>query len=71
MVLFSVKRVLIRCQAGWNRSGLITSLVLMRAGYSAQEAIDLIRERRSHHALCNQTFEQFLLDKEPSNVDIH
>jgi len=65
------KRVLIRCQAGWNRSGLITGLVLMRAGYSAQEAIDLIRERRSHHALCNQTFEQFLLDKEPSNVDIH
>jgi len=67
----SGKRVLVRCQAGWNRSGLIVGLVLMREGMSAQDAIDLIRERRSSDALCNRTFEQFLREQEPSNVGIH
>lgn len=55
------KRVLIRCQAGWNRSGLITALVLMREGYSAQNAIDLIRAKRSPNALCNRQFVAWLL----------
>lgn len=55
------KKVLIRCQAGWNRSGLITALVLIRNGVSARKAVDLIRETRSPHALCNKTFVQFLL----------
>jgi hypothetical protein len=50
------KRVLVRCQAGWNRSGLITALTLMLAGRSAEDAIELIRERRSPHALCNSDF---------------
>jgi hypothetical protein len=66
----SGKRVLIRCQAGWNRSGLITGLVLMREGFSAEEAIDLIRRMRSPNALCNATFEQFLKDREPSSVGV-
>ena len=55
------KKVLIRCQAGWNRSGLIMALVLIKEGYSAQEAIDLIRERRSPNALCNARFVSWLL----------
>lgn len=55
------EKVLIRCQAGWNRSGLLMALVLMKEGLSAQEAIDLIRHRRSPHALCNKNFEKFLL----------
>lgn len=59
------KRVLIRCQAGWNRSGLVMALVLMRDGYTAGEAIDLIREKRSPHALCNEDFEIFLLAESP------
>lgn len=54
------KRTLVRCQAGWNRSGLVTALVLMRDGYSADEAINLLRERRSRWALCNETFEHWL-----------
>jgi hypothetical protein len=57
------KRVLIRCQAGWNRSGLVTALVLIRAGYTAAKAIRLIRERRSPDALCNQAFVEFLHDQ--------
>lgn len=59
------KRVLIRCQAGWNRSGLITALVLMLDGIPATEAIDLIRKQRSPHALCNPDFVKFL-----ENLDI-
>lgn len=59
------KKVLIRCQAGWNRSGLVTALVLMRDGMEAHEAIDLIREKRSPHALCNKNFVEFLLNTNP------
>jgi hypothetical protein len=54
-------RVLIRCQAGWNRSGLITALVLIKNGMDPAEAIDLIRERRSPNALCNRSFASWLV----------
>lgn len=59
------KRVLVRCQAGWNRSGLITALVLIRDGIDAQEAISLIRKNRSEQALGNRSFEQFLVKQDP------
>jgi hypothetical protein len=61
------KRVLVRCQAGWNRSGLITALVLMRDGMPAQEAIELIREKRSKNALCNKNFVNWLLSENPTH----
>lgn len=53
-------RVLIRCQAGLNRSGLITALVLMRHGITADAAIRLIRASRSEYALTNVHFEGHL-----------
>ena len=53
-------RILVRCQAGVNRSGLVTALVLMHDGMSAGEAIDLIRQQRSPRALSNSHFERFL-----------
>lgn len=56
----SGRRVLARCQAGYNRSGLVMALVLMKEGYSAKDAIDLIRARRSPHALCNTDFVRYL-----------
>lgn len=59
------KKVLVRCQAGWNRSGLITALVLIRDGMDAREAINLIREKRSQWALCNKSFERFLVEQDP------
>ena len=59
----SDKKVLIRCQAGLNRSGLVMALVLMREGYTPREAIDLIRARRGDIALCNKIFENWLLTK--------
>ena len=56
----SGKRVLIRCQAGLNRSGLVTALVLIREGFSPEEAISMIREKRSPDALFNRQFVEFL-----------
>lgn len=53
-------RVLIRCQAGMNRSGLITALVLMKAGFSAEAAISLLREQRSEVVLFNDHFVDYL-----------
>ena len=57
----SGQRVLIRCQAGLNRSGLLTAMVLMLAGMDAAEAIRLIRDRRSELALFNDDFVDWLL----------
>jgi hypothetical protein len=54
------KRAAAKCQAGWNRSGLIAALVLLHEGFSSDEAIALIRERRSPNALCNPHFVQYI-----------
>lgn len=54
-------RVLIRCQAGINRSSLIMALVLMKDGCSAEGAIALMRAKRSEYVLMNQAFEKLLL----------
>ena len=62
-------RVLIRCQAGLNRSGLVTSLVLIKEGYSPAQAIDLIRAKRGEDALCNSRFEQWLLTSAASFIN--
>jgi hypothetical protein len=59
----SGERVLIRCQAGMNRSSLITALVLMRDGKSADEAIALIKERRSPYVLSNSHFVKYLEER--------
>jgi hypothetical protein len=53
--------VLVHCQAGLNRSGLVTALVLMQQGMAAGDAIRLLREQRSHLVLCNDAFEAFLV----------
>jgi protein-tyrosine phosphatase len=53
-------KVAARCQAGCNRSSLIVALVLLKEGYSAAEAVNLIRDRRSANALCNPHFVRFI-----------
>jgi|LakMenE01Jun11ns_1017448.scaffolds.fasta_scaffold9945391_3 hypothetical protein len=53
-------RLLVRCQAGLNRSGLITCLILMLKGYSQKESIDLIRNKRSEVALFNRNYISWL-----------
>lgn len=62
------KRVLVRCQAGLNRSGLVMALVLMQDGYTAEEAIQLIRKKRNPYALFNEKFVEFLLNLNPSEI---
>lgn len=52
--------VLVHCQAGINRSNLIAASALVKMGKSVDEAIDLLREKRSPHVLANATFENFL-----------
>lgn len=54
-------RLLVRCQAGLNRSGLVTALILMKEGFSAEDAIDLIRTKRHEDALFNESFANWLI----------
>lgn len=60
----SGKRVLIRCQAGINRSSLVMGLVLMRDGYPAAAAISLMRSKRSNAVLLNEDFVEYLKTKD-------
>jgi protein-tyrosine phosphatase len=53
-------RVLVRCYSGYNRSGLVVAHALVRQGRSADEAIRLIRARRSPWALHNELFVDYL-----------
>jgi protein-tyrosine phosphatase len=57
--------VLVHCQAGLNRSGLVTGLALVLDGMEPAEAIRLMRERRCPVVLCNKAFEQWLLKQRP------
>lgn len=55
--------VLVHCQAGLNRSGLVVARALMLEGWTATEAIRLVRGKRSAACLCNPTFEKWLRDQ--------
>lgn len=54
-------KVLVHCQAGLNRSNLVTALALIKRGRTPEEAITLLREKRSPVVLCNQAFENWLM----------
>jgi hypothetical protein len=54
------RRVLVRCHSGYNRSGLVVAQALVTMGYSAEDAIFLIRYRRSRWALNNPLFVEYL-----------
>ncbi|MFK4147664.1 dual specificity protein phosphatase family protein [Streptomyces sp. NPDC004065] len=54
------RRVLVRCYSGYNRSGLVVAHALVGRGCSADEAIRLIRARRSSWALHNELFVAYL-----------
>lgn len=51
---------LVHCQAGLNRSSLVAGCALTLAGFSGQEAVELLREKRSPACLCNPAFESHL-----------
>lgn len=54
---------LVHCQAGLNRSGLVAATALIREGLDPQDAIDLLREKRSPAVLCNTAFVDWLLEQ--------
>lgn len=54
-------RVLVRCQAGLNRSGLVTALIMIKDGLTPQEAINCIRDSRGPDALLSENFYAWLL----------
>ena len=54
------RKVLVRCYHGYNRSGLVVAHALVRQGRTAQDAIRLIRSRRSPWALHNDLFVEYL-----------
>lgn len=52
---------LVHCQMGLNRSGLIVGAALVMDGMRADDAIALMREKRTSSVLCNKTFALWLL----------
>jgi len=58
------KRILVRCQAGMNRSALLTALILVKSGLAAPEAIQLIKDKRGSRALLNQNFINYINENE-------
>ena len=55
----SGKRVLVHCAAGMNRSGLLSAASLIRDGWSADDAMEAVRDAR-HGALNNPEFVDLL-----------
>lgn len=53
--------VLVHCQAGLNRSGLLAARVLTLRGHRPAEAINLLRAQRSRLVLCNEAFENWIM----------
>ena len=58
-------KTLVHCQAGLNRSNLISGLALIKQGKAPGDAINLLREKRSPVVLCNEAFENWLLTQGP------
>lgn len=52
--------VLLRCQAGLNRSSLCAAYALMQVGFTPERTIELIRQKRSPYALCNEDFVDYI-----------
>lgn len=59
------EKCLSRCQMGYNRSGLIIAILLMRHGMDANEAVELIRKKRSRYAMSNPDFVRRLGEYSP------
>lgn len=56
--------VLVRCEAGVNRSGLVSSMVLLISGLTPAEAIGAVRAARGPMALSNESFERWVLSSQ-------
>lgn len=63
-------QVMIRCQAGMNRSGLVTALVLIQAGLTPAQAISLIRLQRGSACLFNTHFVAWLVEHAEDTLNL-
>lgn len=54
------RTTLVRCHSGYNRSGLVVAQALIDLGMRTQDAITLIRARRSPLVLNNELFVAYL-----------
>lgn len=61
---------LVHCQAGLNRSGLVTALALILSGMEPAFAIQRMREKRCDAVLCNKAFEGWLRDYQSSESGV-
>ncbi len=59
-------RTLVHCQAGLNRSGLLSGLALVLGGMKPTEAIQHLRDVRSPAVLCNPKFAAWLKQQKPT-----
>lgn len=63
---------LVHCQAGLNRSSLVAARAMMLEGLTADQAITLLRAKRSPACLCNPSFESYLrsFDKDTHSIRV-
>jgi hypothetical protein len=54
------RKVLVRCHAGYNRSGLLAAQTLIELHHTPQQAIELVRRARTAWALNNELFVDYL-----------
>ncbi|NUR61074.1 MAG: protein phosphatase [Catenulispora sp.] len=54
------QRLLVRCRAGMNRSGLVVASILIRSGFPLPDAVATVRRRRAAGALNNAHFVAYL-----------
>lgn len=58
------ERVLVRCHAGLNRSGLVVALALLKIGWNVDDILKRLRHVRSPYALFNTHFVSYLREVE-------
>ncbi|UBV41699.1 cyclin-dependent kinase inhibitor 3 family protein [Deinococcus taeanensis] len=59
--LLDGRSVVVHCRGGLGRAGLTAACLLVQGGLNAQQAIDLVRETRSPHAIETTEQEQFII----------
>jgi hypothetical protein len=60
------KTILVSCQKGWNRSGVVTALALRIMGATAEQAITTVRAARGPDAVSNPAFYDFVMNFKPT-----
>ena len=58
----------VHCQYGINRSGVVVARALMQRGYSADEAIDRLRHKRSKAVLFRTEFTDWLREMPAADI---